>query len=227
MTGHPGGDFDPDATIANRLDPDATVAHTPPPLPSAETGPLVPGQNFGERYHIIKLLGLGGMGAVYQAWDQELGVIAALKVTRPEIAADPEAAAMIERRFKQELLLARQVTHKNVVRIHDIGEVDGIKYITMPFIEGEDLASMIEREESLSVQKGLKIARSLISGLAAAHAVGVVHRDLKPANLMIDADGEALITDFGIARSTSGPPPISGSAAAFAAAAGTPADQTA
>src|ERR1044071_7733467 len=114
------------------------------------------------------------MGAVYQAWDQELGVIAALKVTRPEIAADPEAAALIERRFKQELLLARQVTHKNVVRTHDIGEVDAIKYITVPFIEGEGLASRIEREESLLIQRGMKIAGSLISGLAPAHAVGVI-----------------------------------------------------
>jgi serine/threonine protein kinase/tetratricopeptide (TPR) repeat protein len=165
-------------------------------------GPLIIGQAFGGRYHIVRLLGLGGMGAVYQAWDDALAVVVALKVIRPEIAGDPEAAQAIERRFKQELLLARQVTHKNVVRIHDLGEIDGIKYITMPFINGEDLASILDREGPLPVPRVLKIGRSFISGLVAAHEAGIVHRDLKPANIMIDADGEALITDFGIARST-------------------------
>ena len=164
-------------------------------------GPLMLGQNFGERYHIVRLLGLGGMGAVYQAWDAELGVVVALKVIRPEAAADPQAAQALERRFKQELLLARQVTHKNVVRIHDLGEIQGIKYITMPYVEGEDLSTVLKREGRLPVAQTLKIARSVVSGLAAAHAAGVVHRDLKPANIMVGADGEALIMDFGIARS--------------------------
>ena len=131
------------------------------------------------------------MGAVYQAWDQELSVVVALKVIRPEVAADPHAARMLERRFKQELLLARQVTHKNVVRIHDLGEINGVKYITMPFIEGEDLAQHPEAREEAPVPRVLKMARTMASGLAAAHAAGVVHRDLKPANIMIDADGEA------------------------------------
>ena len=142
------------------------------------------------------------MGAVYQAWDQELSVVVALKVIRPEVAADPERARMLERRFKQELLLARQVTHKNVVRIHDLGQINGVKYITMPFIDGEDLGSILKREKKLPVPRGLKLARTMASGLAAAHAAGVVHRDLKPANVMVAADGEALIMDFGIARST-------------------------
>ena len=109
------------------------------------------GQDLGERYHIIKLLGAGGMGAVYQAWDAELGVAVALKTVRPEVAADPETARMLEQRFKQELLLARKVTHKNIVRVHDIGEVDGVKYITMPFVEGEDLATILKREGKLPV----------------------------------------------------------------------------
>ena len=131
----------------NRPDGDARTAvtsipGTQPSQAGSDTGPLTPGQSFGPRYHIIKLLGLGGMGAVYQAWDAELGVVVALKVIRPEAAADdPTAARDLERRFKRELLLARQVTHKNVVRIHDLGEIDGIKYITMPFVEGEDLAT--------------------------------------------------------------------------------------
>ena len=173
--------------------------------PAART--LFPGQPFGSRYHVVKLLGVGGMGAVYQAWDTELGVVVALKVIRPEIAADPEAAAILERRFKQELLLARQVTHKNVVRIHELGEMDGIKYITMPLIEGEDLASVLRRQEKLPVDQVLKIARGLASGLEAAHAAGVVHRDLKPENLRVDMHGEVMIMDFGIARSTGGTQP--------------------
>ena len=93
------------------------------------------------------MLGVGGMGAVYQAWDAELGVAVAVKVIRPEIAADPEAAPEIERRFKHELLLARQVTHPNVVRIHDLGDINGIKYITMPFIEGSDLSTILDEHE--------------------------------------------------------------------------------
>jgi eukaryotic-like serine/threonine-protein kinase len=167
----------------------------------APHGPLMPGQNLGDRYHIVKLLGLGGMGAVYQAWDAELGVVVAVKVIRPADGADPLTAQALERRFKQELLLARQVTHRNVVRIHDLGEIQGIKYITMPYVQGEDLATILRREGKLSIERTLRVARSMVSGLAAAHAAGVVHRDLKPANIMIDADGEAMIMDFGIARS--------------------------
>ncbi len=148
------------------------------------------------------------MGAVYQAWDGELGVVVAVKVIRPEVAADPAAAAMLERRFKQELLLARKVTHRNVVRIYDLGEIDGIKFITMPFIEGEELASIIRRQAELPIERVMKIARSIATGLEAAHAAGVVHRDLKPANIMVDKGDEAMIMDFGIARSTGGPAPI-------------------
>src|SRR5262245_12490599 len=164
-------------------------------------GPLPLGKNFG-RYHIIRMLGIGGMGAVYQAWDEELGVAVALKVIRPETLKDPRAAAEIERRFKRELLLARQVTHKNVVRIHDIGEINGIKYITMAFVKGTDLSTRLKREGKLPVDVVMPIARAIVSGLHAAHTAGVVHRDLKPANIIINDDGgEALIMDFGIARS--------------------------
>ena len=153
-------------------------------------------------YRILSKIGQGGMGEVYHAWDQELAVAVALKVIRPEATAEPGAAAELHRRFKRELLLARQITHRNVVRIHDMGEFGGVKYITMPFIDGEDLGSILKREKKLPVPRGLKLARAMASGLAAAHAAGVVHRDLKPANVMVDADGEALIMDFGIARST-------------------------
>jgi len=171
----------------------------------ADRGPLEAGSAFGARYHIIRLLGIGGMGAVYQAWDAELGVTVAIKVIRPEVMADPQTAAEIERRFKRELLLARQVTHKNVVRIHDIGEIDGIKFITMPYVAGADLATILKDHGGLPVARVMPIARAVVSGLVEAHKVGVVHRDLKPANIMIGAENEAMIMDFGIARSTSGP----------------------
>src|SRR5215471_1050542 len=183
-------------------------ATIPPDAPQVQggamssDGPLAPGQSFGARYHIIRLLGAGGMGAVYHAWDAELGVSVAIKIIRPEIMADPRTAEEVGRRFKRELLLARQVTHRNVVRIHDLGEIGGIKYITMSFVDGIDLATLLKQDGKLPVPKVVRIARSVVSGLVAAHAAGVVHRDLKPANIMLDADDEALIMDFGIARSS-------------------------
>jgi tetratricopeptide (TPR) repeat protein len=176
------------------------------PLPT-RLGPLTVGEAFGPRYHIIKLLGAGGMGAVYQAWDAELNVAVALKVIRTghQRSATPEA----ERRFKNELLLARQVTHKNVVRIHDLGEIDGIKYITMPYIHGEDLRTTLRRDGRLEIALALRIARQLAAGLEAAHDAGVVHRDLKPANVMITVEGvdvQAQIMDFGISVSAADAP---------------------
>jgi len=185
------------------------AARRPPTTPAGadsagSTGPLKPGEAFGSRYHIIRLLGMGGMGAVYQAWDAELGVAVAIKVILPS-EDDPTAAAELERRFKRELVLARQVTHKNVVRIHDLGEIDGIKYITMSYIDGADLSTILKREGRLGVAKVLQIARPVVSGLVAAHAAGIVHRDLKPPNIMVDTAGDAVIMDFGIARSTGTP----------------------
>jgi serine/threonine-protein kinase len=116
---------------------DETRVGVPPP-PRAAEGLLQPGDSFGSRYRILRVLGSGGMGIVYQTWDDELGVAVALKVIRAEVLSDPAAAHEVERRFKRELLLARQVTHKNVVRIHDLGEVNGTKYLTMPFVDGRD-----------------------------------------------------------------------------------------
>jgi serine/threonine protein kinase/tetratricopeptide (TPR) repeat protein len=173
--------------------------------PVIDQGPLSVGQTFGPRYRITRVLGVGGMGAVYQAWDAELGVDVAVKVIRPEIASDPQAAGEIERRFKRELLLARQVTHPNIIRIHDLGDINGIKYITMPFIDGEDLATILKREKKLRVARALRIAHGTINGLVSAHAAGVIHRDLKPANIMVGADDAPTIMDFGIARSAGGP----------------------
>lgn len=182
---------------------DLTVAAGGTPAGSS----LSPGQAFGSRYRITRLLGAGGMGAVYEAFDGELGVPVALKVIRPEAMADHHAAAALGQRFKRELLLARQVTHKNVVRIHDLGEIDGVKYITMSFVEGETLAARLSARGTLPVGEALAIARQIASGLQAAHEAGVVHRDLKPANVMLDRDGHALIMDFGIARAETGPQP--------------------
>ena len=139
------------------------------------------------------------MGVVYQALDRDLGVPVALKVLRLP-SGNPRALAEMQRRFKTELLLARKVTHKNVIRIHDIGDIDGTKFITMPFVKGHDLATILKKGP-LSVTAAVRYARQLAAGLAAAHAAGVIHRDLKPANVMIGEDDQALLMDFGIARS--------------------------
>ena len=178
---------------------------------SGATGPLTPGESFGMRYHIIRVLGVGGMGAVYQAWDAELGVAVAIKTIRLSEGTDPRDVEDMERRFKRELVLARQVTHPNVVRIYDLGEIDGTKYITMSFVDGKDLSSILKSEGKLPPARALDIMRQVVSGMQAAHAAGIVHRDLKPANIMIDGN-LALIMDFGIARSVTGradlaPPP--------------------
>jgi serine/threonine protein kinase/tetratricopeptide (TPR) repeat protein len=179
----------------------ATIVGAGAEQSQGDTGPLSVGERFGTRYRITRLLGVGGMGAVYEAWDGELGVSVALKVIRPEIAGDSTAARDLERRFKRELLLARQVTHPNVVRIHDLGEINGIKYITMPYIEGDDLGTILKAEGRLPIPRALAILRQALSGLVAAHRAGIVHRDLKPANIMVDTEGQALLMDFGIARS--------------------------
>ncbi len=112
--------------------------------PSPSSGPLRVGQDFGTRYTVLKLLGVGGMGVVYQVLDRDLGVPVALKVLRLP-PGNPKALAEMQRRFKTELLLARKVTHKNVIRIHDIGDIDGIKFITMPFVNGQDLATILKK----------------------------------------------------------------------------------
>ena len=189
----------------------STSLDSPSPRPPVRPGdgPFQAGQQVGPRYTILKLLGTGGMGAVYQAFDHELGVAVAIKVIRPAAQADATAAKELEIRLKRELVLARQVTHKYVVRIHDIGEIDGIKYLTMPFVEGETLAHVMRREGRLPLPRALRIAHQIAQGLAAAHEKGVVHRDLKPENIMIERvaeepipnSGDALIMDFGIARS--------------------------
>jgi tetratricopeptide (TPR) repeat protein len=167
---------------------------------------LQPGQRFGSRYTIIRMLGVGGMGAVYQAWDESLGMPVALKTIKLPPGIHPLDAQELEERFKRELRLARQVTHPNVVRIHDLGEVGPVKFLTMAYVQGADLAGVLRTHGRLPVERALAIARQVAAGLAAAHEAGVVHRDLKPANVLIDGEQRALLTDFGIARAADGMP---------------------
>jgi tetratricopeptide (TPR) repeat protein len=158
------------------------------------------GDILGGRYEIQKLLGMGGMGAVYKARDMEVERVVGLKVIRPDLAGDPAILA----RFKQELVLARQVTHKNIIRIYDLNEADGVKFITMEFIEGEDLRSILLRQGKLDPQQAANIMVQVCAGLLAAHSEGVIHRDLKPSNVMCDAAGRVVIMDFGLARTVQG-----------------------
>src|SRR5437879_2578641 len=160
--------------------------------------PLTPGTILGERYEIIRLLGQGGMGAVYQARDRELERQVALKVIRGDMAANPE----ILRRFKQELILARQITHKNVIRIFDLGQADGIKFITMEYIEGQDLQGLLKQKKKLEPADAAKIIAQVCRALEVARAEGGMHRDLKPQNIMLDTTGRVDVRDFGSARST-------------------------
>ncbi len=202
-----------------------TAAQTPPPLsgtpahhspapPSRPVAPsgyassvaatsitaflsLQPGVIFGGRYEILSVLGQGGMGAVYQARDRELDRLIALKVIRPELATDPA----ILQRFKQELILARNITHKNVVRIYDLGEADGIRFITMEYVDGEDMRTLLRKHGKFSAQDAIPMIEQVCRALDAAHSEGVIHRDLKPQNVMRDKQGRIVVMDFGLARS--------------------------
>ena len=159
---------------------------------------LQPGHVLGGRYEILDLLGQGGMGAVYKARDREVDREVALKVIRPELTGHPD----IVRRFKQELILARQVTHKNVVRIFDLGEAEGAKFISMEFIDGRDLRSLLAERGKFEPEEAIGIIEQVCHALDAAHTAGVIHRDLKPQNIMVDKQGRVAVMDFGIARST-------------------------
>jgi len=159
--------------------------------------PLTPGSSLGTRYEILRLLGQGGMGAVYLAHDRELDRKVALKVIRADMAANPE----ILKRFKQELILARQITHRNVIRIFDLAQAENIKFITMELVEGEDLQAVLRRKKKLDPAEAANIMAQVCRALEAAHGEGVIHRDLKPQNIMLDKTGRVYVMDFGIARS--------------------------
>jgi tetratricopeptide (TPR) repeat protein len=166
-------------------------------IPLSSQGELEPGTVLGERYEILAILGQGGMGAVYKARDTELDRLVALKVIRPELTTNPEMLS----RFKQELILARQITHRNVVRTFDLGQADGFKFITMEYLEGQDLRTVLKEKGKLPPNEAARIILQICRALEVAHGEGVVHRDLKPQNIMLDPNGRAYVMDFGIARS--------------------------
>ncbi|HXT19661.1 MAG TPA: serine/threonine-protein kinase, partial [Thermoanaerobaculia bacterium] len=196
-------------------DPEATVARGPrsgardvaSPAASSPTRThvgldayLPSGTILAGRYRIEGIVGVGGMGIVYRAADQQLGVPVAVKVLRSEHAVDRR----FRERFRRELILARQVSHRNVVRIHDLGEDGEMYFLTMDLVEGRSLRDLLEQEGALPLPRALHIVKQLARALAGAHAQNVIHRDLKPDNVLVDANDHAFVSDFGIARSLGG-----------------------
>src|SRR6202789_3621156 len=190
------------AATPRRPPSSGTSSRTSRPPSSAEylsnEGRFLPGRLLASRYRIVALLGKGGMGEVYRATDLTLGQAVALKFLPETASSDDRALA----RFYNEVRMARQVTHPNVCRVYDMGQVNSQHYISMEFVDGEDLGSLMRRIGRLPADKAAEIARKLCAGLAAAHEKGVLHRDLKPANVMIDGRGNVVIMDFGLAGLT-------------------------
>jgi len=151
---------------------------------------------FADRYEVIEELGRGGMGKVYKVFDRTVNEVVALKLIKPEIGFNEKAVE----RFRNELKFARKISHRHVCRLYDLGETGLVRYITMEYVEGEDLKHFVRRAGHLATAKAIGIAREVCEGLAEAHRLGVVHRDLKPQNIMIDRDGRVRIMDFGLAR---------------------------
>jgi len=158
---------------------------------------LATGSTFAGRYQVIEELGKGGMGRVYKVFDAKINEKVALKLIMPEIASDRETLE----RFSNEMKLARKIGHRSVCRMFDLGEADGLHFLTMEYVHGEDLKSMVRMSGTLSIGAVLSVGKQVADGLAEAHRLGIVHRDLKPQNVMIDKGGNAKIMDFGIARS--------------------------
>ena len=163
----------------------------------SENVSLTPGVLLADRYRILRQLGRGGMGVVYEADDQRLGHRVALKFLPASLAADDSRLEQ----FHNEVRTARQVSHPNVCRVYDIGEVDGHLFLSMELVDGVDLAALLKGGKRFTEAEGIELAREICAGLAAVHARGIVHRDLKPANIMVTASGHAQLMDFGIALS--------------------------
>jgi eukaryotic-like serine/threonine-protein kinase len=186
--------------------PSASRASTVAELHATPLGPIdphgpasarrfAPGEPFGERYTIVEEVGAGGMGHVYKAIDRQLGKTVALKLVRPAAAGQ----GLARERFRRELALAQAVTHPNVCRVHDLGEVDGALYISMEFVEGQTLDDLIQSVGHLSPKQTIALGRQICAGLQAIHERGIVHRDLKPGNIMVDRSGHPILMDFGLA----------------------------
>jgi len=176
------------------------VAAAPHADPGAAAAALLaPGTSVGKRYEIVKQLGKGGMGAVYLAHDRELSRLVALKVIAPHLAAEE----WVVDRFKREIQLSSIVTHQNVLRVFDLSEAEGMRFLTMQYIEGDTLAGLMRKQRPLPMEWSLSLFRQICAGLQAAHEKGVLHRDLKPQNVLVDKDRKAYLTDFGLATSAS------------------------
>src|SRR5215468_1506174 len=158
-------------------------------------GRFAPGTLLAGRFRIVAPLGRGGMGEVYRADDLRLGQTVALKLLPDHLAHDPARLAQ----FHNEVRIARTISHRNVCRTYDIGDADGRPFLTMEYVDGEDLKSLLHRIGRVPQDKAVELARQICAGLAAAHERGVLHRDLKPANVMLDGEGQVRITDFGLA----------------------------
>ena len=185
----------PGATRTQMINPNAPTMKMPAGMENMTV--LTPGQTFGNRYEIKSVLGVGGMGMVYKANDRELGEILAIKTLKPEmVAADANALE----RFKSEIKLARKIAHRNVVRTYDLGEIGGVYYITMEFVEGKSLKDLVRERGRLPASAVLPIAKQLCRALEVSHDEGVIHRDIKPQNMVVQADGVLKVMDFGIAR---------------------------
>ena len=196
VTGVAGASLLPTSTDAPTRIAPTSGAPAPAPREHATLAEIAPGKVIGDRFEILSTLGAGGMGVVYKVRDRELDDLVALKMLKRDVWGDRE---LLER-LKSELKLARKITHPNVLRTFDFGDVDGIPFITMEYVRGITLRYLLSQTGALPYSAGLRLARQLCRGLAAAHEVGVLHRDIKPENLIVMPNGNAKLMDFGIAR---------------------------
>src|SRR5437773_4009609 len=182
--------------------PTEQLKSTRPSIGAATGSGLRPGTLFANRYEVKEVLGMGGMGVVYRAFDRELQEAVAIKTLRPESMAG-DAVAL--ERFKQEIRLARKIAHRNVVRTYDLGEVGGMYYLTMEFVEGTSLKQLIAARGRLPIPVTLTVGKQLCRALEVAHEQGVIHRDIKPQHIVVEPSGLVKVMDFGIGRPA--PPP--------------------